>query len=424
MTSNLNLETQREISPRMSLISAFILHTFVEIPFFIFPVVLLLVGDDVLQSLGSLSWIGLGAIGTIGTLAAAFPSPIFGAIADKYRRGSLMMLSVAVAGIGAAIIGLWGDKFVTLLIGELLLGIALSIYHPPGLSWVSSAYERGNNIPFSNKLNKILAIHGIGGTLGASIGPISVYILITDMNWREIYLLWAFPVIFVSIIFWIFFGRFEKRNNYSKMNEEKMKSVEVNLGYNPVKIILPIIFLFVISMSIGRGMVNFVLSPFLSEVKGMQIATAALFIGFSTLIGSTGQMAGGYFGDKYGEVGILGIAAFSQIFVLFGIFILENPAIIFFLYVFLGIVNALFWPSTNSLVAKYSAQRGRAFGMVMLIANIFGALGPTIDGILLAICSGQYNFIFIIAGLMSAFALFFLAYLKLFDRKRSISVEY
>ena len=61
-----------------------------EIPFFIFPVIVLLVGKDIFPNLGVLSWIGLGAIGTIGTLAAGLPSPIFGRMADKYRRGTMM----------------------------------------------------------------------------------------------------------------------------------------------------------------------------------------------------------------------------------------------------------------------------------------------------------------------------------------------
>ena len=75
------------ISPRTSLFTALLIHCTVEIPFFIFPVILYYVGTDIFPTLGELSWIGLGSIGTVGTLAAALPSPFFGKIADKYRRG-------------------------------------------------------------------------------------------------------------------------------------------------------------------------------------------------------------------------------------------------------------------------------------------------------------------------------------------------
>jgi MFS family permease len=94
------------ISPRFSLFSAFLIHCSVEIPFFIFPVILLLVRRDLFPNFGELSWIGLGVLGTIGTLAAGLPSPYFGRLADKYRRGVLMFVSLLLASLGSLLIGL------------------------------------------------------------------------------------------------------------------------------------------------------------------------------------------------------------------------------------------------------------------------------------------------------------------------------
>ncbi|MHA2224328.1 MAG: hypothetical protein ACXAC8_03950 [Candidatus Hodarchaeales archaeon] len=71
-----------QISPKKSLISAFIVHGAAEVPFFIFPMVVLAVGSDLFQDLEAFKWIGLGAIGTIGALSAGLPSPIFGWFAD------------------------------------------------------------------------------------------------------------------------------------------------------------------------------------------------------------------------------------------------------------------------------------------------------------------------------------------------------
>ena len=177
-------EAQNKIPPRVSLIAAFIIHASVEIPYFIFPVILLLVGSDLFQDSSSSGWLGLGAIGTVGTLSAALPSPIFGKLADKYRRGLMMTFSVILTLIGTLIIGLLGNYFLLMLCGVTFLGLGVSLYHPPGLSWVTSAYEDPETHSFGKNYNQVLALHGIGGGLGASFGPLSVYFLLGPLTWQ------------------------------------------------------------------------------------------------------------------------------------------------------------------------------------------------------------------------------------------------
>ncbi|MFX0185285.1 MAG: MFS transporter [Candidatus Hodarchaeota archaeon] len=402
------------ISPRFSLFTAFLIHCSVEIPFFIFPVIVLLVGNDLFPNIGVYSWIGLGALGTIGTLAAGIPSPYFGRLADKYRRGVLMFISLLLGALGSLLIGLWGNFFLVMAISVILMGIGLALYHPPGLSWVSTAFEEDSEThTYSSNYVKILALHGIGGSLGASIGPLSVYFFLDSLGWRQIYLFWSIPLTIIALGFWVFVGRHEPLRKSSpsfllKKNsqEEKIKFLNWR-NFSP----LILIFCFIITMSITRGMVNFILAAFLSETKDIQMATAAFFIGFSTLIGAIGQVSGGFFGDKYGEKAVLSITAIVQVIVLMGIFLINHNMLLLILYVFLGVINALFWPSTNSLVAKNSSQQGVAFGFVMLSANIVGALGPSIDGFLLVI-NPNYFFIFSIACLFSFVGFVFMLLLE------------
>jgi len=390
------------ISPRFSLFTAFLIHCGVEIPFFIFPVIVLLVGSDLFPNIGVLSWIGLGTLGTIGTLAAGLPSPYFGRLADKYRRGVLMFVSLLLGALGSLLIGLWGNSFLVMAISVVLMGIGLALYHPPGLSWVSTAFEDPETHSYSSNYVKILALHGIGGSLGASIGPLSVYFFLDSLGWRQIYLFWSIPLTIIALGFWLFVGRHEPQRESSPflLSKENLPEEKTNLlnwrNFSP----LMLIFCFIITMSITRGMVNFILAAFLSETKDIQIATAAFFIGFSTLVGAIGQVSGGFFGDKYGEKAVLSTTAVAQVIVLIGIFLINNKLLLLILYVFLGVINALFWPSTNSLVAKNSSQQGVAFGFVMLSANIVGALGPSMDGFLLVI-NPDYFLIFSIACLFS-----------------------
>ncbi len=412
------MKRKNKIEPRISLISAFILHASVEIPYFIFPVILLLVGSDLFQDSTTTGWLGLGTIGTIGTLSTALPSPFFGVLADKYRRGLMMTVSLILASLGTVIIGLWGNYFLIMLCGVAILGFGVSLYHPPGLSWVTTAYEDPDTHSFSRNYNQILALHGIGGGLGASLGPLSVYFLLGSLSWQELYLFWSFPLIIITIAFWLLVGRHEPDNNNEVDNPESNRENNIRNEFsmkNSIKgsqLFLLIIFAFMIAMSLNRGMINFILSPFLSEAKGVELTDAALFIGISTLIGSTGQLLGGYFGDKQGEDRVLFFDSILMVIILVIIYTAEIIPVLFLAYILLGIINAIFWPSTNSLVAKHSKQKGQAFGLVMLIANLVGALGPLLVGILRTIDPTSYSLIFVFASLFSILAALFLVYFR------------
>jgi MFS family permease len=213
----------------------------------------------------------------------------------------------------------------------------------------------------------------------------------------------------------MFIGRHEPENHEFR---ESLKTKFENELFRKEKtayrlhIPLLVIFAFMISMSLNRGMITFILSPFLSEEKGIEITQAALFIGVSTLIGSTGQLLGGYFGDKHGEDRVLSFGSLSMVFILFIIYVTDLLPLLFLAYISLGVVNAIFWPGTNSLVAKNSKHKGQAFGLVMLIANLVGALGPFMVGILRVIDPSSYLSIFLIAGGFSLLAVLFLEKLK------------
>jgi MFS family permease len=391
------------ISPKISLISAFFVHLAVEIPYFIFPVLVLLVGEDL--NLGEFMWIGLGTVGTVGTLAAGLPAPLFGWLSDRSRRGVMMCFSLLLSSLGAFIIGFLGSSFLFVVVGFGLIGLGVGLYHPPGLSWVATAYQDKENRVYSSHFNKILGIHGVGGTIGSSIGPISVFFLLNIMSWRQIYLLWSIPLILLVIVFWLFIARFEETPNIksNKIRIQSLKQPRMALksafSHN-----LTILFVFMILMSLTWGMVNFILSPFLSDVKGFEIADAALFIGITHLFGASGQLFGGVIADKYSEKIALLFASSLQSIILIGIYLLNPPLVLFMLYMTLFVVNAIFWPITNSFLAKNTLNIGSAFGGFILTVNVVRAIGPSIDGFLITYFPSNYLFIFISAIICSTAA--------------------
>jgi MFS family permease len=407
---------ETEISSKLTLISAFVVHAVVEIPYFIFPVIVLVVGQDL--NLGELKWIGLGALGTLSTLAAGLPAPIFGWLADKYRRGVLMVGSLLCAFFGGIIIGFFGSTYVMLAIAMILFGLGNALYHPAGLSWIASAYSTADGNSYSPYFNRILGVHGVGGTIGSATAPLIVYFLVDIIHWRHIYFISGLPAIIVAIGFWFFIGRNESRTISQQVHGLSTQEIEPignwvkNQKNRRISRAVGLIFIFMFLFAFAFGMISFILAAFLAEIKGFQIAEAGLFIGVTHLLGASGQLLGGVMGDRYGEKWALSIATGLQIVVMIGIYTLTAPIGLFIVYILTRSANAVFWPVTNSFLAKHAKRKGSAFGGFMFTVNVVRALGPGIDGILLTYDPQKYFLIFLMAILLFCGALVTLMLLK------------
>ncbi|MFX0209331.1 MAG: MFS transporter [Candidatus Hodarchaeota archaeon] len=413
----MNNKNSREISSKKTLISAFFVHGIVEIPYFIFPVIIVLIEKDLSKNLGEFTWLGLGSIGTVAALASGLPSPIFGWLADRYRCGLMMTVSLILGSFGAFVVGLWGKNFSLLLIGIAFTGLGNSLYHPPGLSFVSEAFIDPESQRYSSKYNRILGIHGVGGTIGASTGPLSVFFFIEffSFDWQQIYLIWSPFLILIALIFWISVARYEPKVELLSQTDQKLDNSEGNR--ENTKVIgniksLYIVFIFMFAMSLTWGMISFILAPILTEYKDFSVSMAALFVGSSHLIAASGQLAGGVMGDKYSEKIALSFAASLQLGIIIGIFHLDVYIVLFLLYILLRIVNSMFWPLTNSLLAKSSTHRGSAFGWFMLIVNTVRAVGPSVDGLIISFAPNSYFWIFTIASIFSLLAIISMQFVK------------
>lgn len=405
-----------KISPKLTLISAFIVHALVEVPYFIFPVIVLVVGRDL--DLGELKWIGLGALGSLSALSAGLPAPFFGWLADRHKRGVLMVGSLLFSFLGATTIGFFGTSFLVLAIALVLLGLGIALYHPAGLSWIATAYSSADGGSYSPHFNRILGIHGVGGTIGSALAPITVYFLIDIIHWRQIYLLLGILTLIVAIGFWFLIGRDELHVNGQDSSGQSSQEtrplgnwVEKRDGRTVSKSV-SLIFIFMFFFAFAYGMISFILAAFLSEIQGFQIAEAGLFIGVTHLLGASGQIVGGELGDRYGEKLALTFATGLQIVLLFGIYTLTFPISLFVVYLTFFAGNAIFWPVTNSFLAKHIKHKGSAFGGFMLTVNVVRGLGPGIDGILLTYDPQKYFLIFVVAVLLFCGAFVTLMLLK------------
>ncbi len=370
-------------------------HGFIEIPFFIFPTILLLIQEQ----FGLKDW-QIGFIGAGPMLLSGLMAPFAGVLCDRIRKTTLVSLALVLSAIGNVVIGTFGDTLLALVIGISILGITISLYHPAGFGLISQTEVYNRSFMF--------AIHGVGGTLGASLGPLSVGLLISRFNysWQMIYMMWTVPLLGYALIYKMMMHSLKRENmsgakQYMKNStqpiiEQTRSLTQMNRTMTRG---LFLIVTFMALLALGRGGLNFFLPAFLSESKGIPIASAAFFYSSLPLFGIFGQIIGGFASDRTSEKVIIEVLMVLQVVTILLIYFIKMELVLLGIFCLFGAVSSALWPVTASLTAQSSIERNRgaAFGIYMAPQNILGAFAPAIGGFLKGI---NYSWLFGFASLL------------------------
>ena len=133
---------------------------------------------------------------TLGTIVAvgyalfgigALPS---GIVADKI--GSQRLIAGCLVGMGTSFVLLsFAPSLGFILVAVALWGAAASVYHPSGLSLISTGVkDTGNGF----------AYHGMAGNAGIALGPLVAVLMLLFVEWRTVALALAIPA-FVAVAF-------------------------------------------------------------------------------------------------------------------------------------------------------------------------------------------------------------------------------
>jgi MFS family permease len=131
----------------------------------------------------------LGIIAAIPPLCQALFTIPTGLLSDRFGSKRMLLVSFTVAIIGAIMASQARSPFVFILAISLVY-VNNAIYHPASYSFTANAFTMRDR-------PKALGLHGAGGTLGHSIGPLSVSILIGMLafGWRQVYLILTVPIL-------------------------------------------------------------------------------------------------------------------------------------------------------------------------------------------------------------------------------------
>jgi len=327
-----------------------------------------------------------------------------GVLADRY--GSQTLILVCLAGMGGAFLLLsFATGVVTIAVALGLWGVAASIYHPSGLSLISTSVEdRGT----------AFAYHGMAGNVGIALGPLVTALLLLTFDWRIVTRLLVVPAI-VAIGYALTAefdetaavsvdGGTTRSMSLSKFVADSRALFTVGFGLAMCIVMMNGLFY--------RGTLTFlpnVLGDFLPPVSeyvsvfepGSPLAeefdlSSYLYVGLLA-IGIGGQYLGGRVSDRIRPTTGLAVV-FGSLVAVAVIFIPAARAGLGPLLVVSAVLGFLLFalqPLYQATIAEYSPpdDRGLSYGYTYLTSFGVGAAGAAIAGYLLSVVSVDGTFL-------------------------------
>jgi MFS family permease len=341
----------------------------------------------------------VGLLVAIGFAPIGIASLPGGLLADRFGSESVLLLSIAGMAIGFATLSLAPSVyFVGLSLA--IWGTFAGIYHPAGMSLISTGTERRGTI---------FAYHGMAGNIGTALGPFVAATLLLFLDWRVVAGALALPGL-AAFLFGLSID-FNPTAAVGKTDEPETSTAAPTKVHGKARELLYSFFPLVLAIVtfdglFYRGILTYLpqILRELPEIKSLTLEASLvginvgdyIFVGL-LIIGIGGQWAGGKFSERFAvEKGLAGG------FLLLGIFALLFLPLAEFGFAQILVVSALLGfflffvqPLYQVSVALYTPveTRGLSYGVTYLGEFGVGAGSIAIGGYLLGTYSTETFFI-------------------------------
>jgi MFS family permease len=328
--------------------------------------------------------------------------------------GSRRLIAACLFGMaGSFVLLAAAPSVVVLALALVCWGVAASVYHPSGLSLISTGVEaRGD----------AFAYHGIAGNVGTALGPLVVTLLLLVASWRTVAVVLALPAVVAGAV--ALRVRFDEHAAVAETHGGDSKasvhidSVSEFLAESKRLLVGPFAAVFLVVMLSGlyyRGVLTFLpdlLSTFPTfdsvSFAGRELRPYRYVYAGLLLVGVLGQYVGGKLTDRVAVERAIA-ATFAGLAVLAVVFLpAANAGLAPFLVVaaLLGFTLFVIQPLYQATVALYSPAdtRGLSYGFTYLGVFGVGALGAVLAGSVLQYANATVLF-GVLAGLAVAGAL-------------------
>ncbi|MCW4052377.1 MAG: MFS transporter [Candidatus Bathyarchaeota archaeon] len=309
------------------------------------------------------------SIPRVFSLVFSIPS---GLLADRMSHSKLISFSLFLQVIAASIIIAFPSLKIVVL-GFSLIALASALYHP-------SALSATGNISPPEFMSRGFGFHGASGTLGISLGPLTLGLLLNWFEWRFIYLIWITPILAVGII-----ALFVKLSGPPlDRNEEVKKGLTAPLR-NILSVAFTSFLLLMLFRSLAGGAISTYLTTYLTDSRGLDASLASIVFGLNPLVGLISVIVGGYGGDKLGWKKSLTLLVSTATAALFFMFVSASTIQTVLFYLIYGFFSIMTMPITTSLVGKIvpPESRGTAYSLQFIPESVMGIMMPIALGVLI-----------------------------------------
>ncbi|MCW2297717.1 MFS transporter [Rhodococcus erythropolis] len=318
------------------------------------------------------SYSAVAGITLAATGLSSVVQPAFGMLVDRKSRNWLVPTGFVTAATGIVVAAMSTTYIVTWL-AIALAGIGIAAYHPPATNLARAA---------GGHSQKAMSVFSVGGTLGASLAPPFVTLVVGSLGLSGGYLL-AVPAV-VAAIWWIVA---QSRSAGTGTDAESAQSLSSQLAANgPVPDdwrSFTRLVLVTVCWSIPYVTTLSLVSPYVLNGLNGSSSSAAIVLSSFTLAGAAGTLLGGVLADRRGRRASIRLGYLLAVPSLALLAAAPNVVIAELGIVCLGFAMFLPFAPQVTLAQDYLPNRpGTASGVTLGLAMSVGGIASPLFGYL------------------------------------------
>lgn len=320
-----------------------------------------------------LSDIQVGTIVTVQMGVATTAIIISGFLADTFRSRGAVIVSAAVASFGIALflIGV-SPSFGWILLGSGMVGLGTALWHPAAMGALS--------LRFHEHRGAVLAVHGMGASIGDAVGPIIIGAVILVADWKLTLGLHVIPAIVISLLLWRSLGMMgEIGSPRTTLRNYVVGIKQICLNLQAVVVIVSNALIHMSRLSVLAFF-----PIYIKETLGYSAFILGIYLALLYVTGIVSLPAMGLLSDRFGRKAVLVPSFLSMGILCIGIVVMPSGVP---LGITVGILGMFFYASANMAqiaimdVAPEQVQSS-TMGIMSLFSLPFSMISPVLVGYL------------------------------------------